>query len=204
MCRNTHPVQHRNDRRTCGSDRGDTTKNQPFAQSSEQGLSATVANVGYRNEFAAGHVHKARDSVHPACRRRYQTAISGPDGVYYIERRRAVHFRNGEHRSQMRVPESDVVNVRPSEYPLACLRLLIQGEHMNLVVKRQPSDQSQQRRDHAVFPRTVDASRYHQSNAHLPFSLVLGLSRPASKQFPQCLHRLQRMAPPAQLESFEF
>ncbi len=67
----------------------------------------------------------------------------------------------------MRVPESNVVDVRPGEYPVACLSLLIQREHMNLVVKGQPPDQSQQRRDHAVFPRAVDASRYDQSNAHV-------------------------------------
>ena len=102
----------------------------------------------------------------------------------------------------LRTPEAaaDYLDLRPSEYPVVRLSFLIQREHMNLFVTGQPPDQSQQRRDHAVFPRTVDASRYHQSDAPLcprvsqpiasDFRATLAAPRPLPADGAPCASRI--------------
>ena len=118
--------------------------------------------------------------------------------MYDIEGHRAMDGAEGANRPEQRATPSDVVNARSGQIPLGGLRFLIQGEYLQIIMSRKPADQSQERRNHSILSRSVDASRHHQRNAHSIGSH--GLSSSTAKQRSQGLDRLERMPASAQLE----
>ncbi len=102
---------------------------------------------------------------------RNEAARPGPYGVHEIKRGQAVPGEYRAHCADARVMQADVVDVRSRELPLGGLRLLGEGEDIYVVGTRQATQQCQQCRDHPVFSRAIDASRYHQSDSHITGAL---------------------------------
>ena len=112
-----------------------------------------------------------------------------------------MHGTDAANRPHQGVPCADVANARSRQIPLAGMSLLMQGEDLHIMLNRKPADQSQQHRNHAILCRSVDASRYHQRDAHSISSP--GLSSSTGKKRSQGLDRLERMPPSTQLEPTE-
>jgi hypothetical protein len=62
--------------------------------------------------------------------------------------------------------QANVTDVRARELPLAGFSFLRERDDLQIMSTRQASEQRHERRDYPVLSRSIDASRYHQSDSH--------------------------------------
>jgi hypothetical protein len=86
--------------------------------------------------------------------------------MHDVEARRAMQTAYSAYGTQASTSGADIVDACSQKVPLAYSRLLPQGEHLNIVIERQPLYQGQECGDHAILSRSINAPRYYQSYTH--------------------------------------
>jgi hypothetical protein len=112
-------------------------------------------------------MYEARNAQQAGRGNRNEAARPGPYCVDEIELGRTVHGAYGTNCSCAREAETDVMDMRPGQLPIARLSVLTQGEDLHVMTTRQAADQRHQGGDYPILSRPIDTSRYHQSDSHV-------------------------------------
>jgi hypothetical protein len=89
------------------------------------------------------------------------------------------------YRAHAGISPTDIVDARTFQFPATRLTLLQQRENLNIIQRRKAPDQGEERGNHAIFPRPVDASGNHQGDSHRFARLRLTLTRVGLQQLLQ-------------------
>src|SRR4029077_15293823 len=136
------------------------SKSQPLSNPTAPCQRSAVAYLGQSNELTACNMYEARNAQQTGRRNRNEAARPGPYCVDEIELGRTVHGANGTNCSYACEAETDVVDMRPGQLPVAWLSLLAEGEDLHVMTTRQATDQRHQRGNYPIFSRPVYTSRY--------------------------------------------
>ena len=135
---------------------------------------AAVADVGQRDQLAAGEAHDGGNPEGSRRARGKKSRVVRPEGVNHVERSVGVQAAGkssprGEERLARPARarrETQVVDGGPAERPVARPGLLREREDVRLVARREPLDQPEKRRNDALRPTPVDAARDDDGEAH--------------------------------------
>src|SRR6202034_2666891 len=123
--------------------------------------STAVLDVRQCHQLSTAEMNAARDAEHFSRSNRDLPRGTGPDRLHKLESAGAMLGIDGAYGPEARVAASDVVDARSGQMAAPRILLLLQREHVDLVALGQTRDQRQQRRDHPVLARPVDASRHY-------------------------------------------